>query len=136
LPAAIFGASAYPENPFIYEVKETGIFSLSEDATSPAPVDDRRCALEEVFLFLAREEISDARRLDTRSIKWSRTKPQAWSARTAACGRRGTSLLVGELQDRSDLGWAEIRRLLLHRMLESTSWFGRNSQNWSRSCPS
>jgi hypothetical protein len=84
LPAAILGASAYPDDSFIYEVEETGIFSLSEDDTSTAPVDERRCALEELFLFLAREQISDGRRLDTRSVEWTRTKLQARSTRTAA----------------------------------------------------
>ena len=69
LPAAIFGASAYPENPFLYEVEETRIFALSEDDTSTAAVAERRCALKEIFLFLAREQIPDGRLLDTRSVK-------------------------------------------------------------------
>jgi hypothetical protein len=113
LPAAIFGASANPENSLIYEVEETRFFALSEDDTSTAPVDDHRCVLEEMFLLLAREQISDGYRLDARSVEWSRAKPQARSTRTAAAGRRGTSLRFGELQDRTNLGCAEIYRIPL-----------------------
>jgi hypothetical protein len=53
LPAAIFGASAYPDDTFINEVEKPGSFSLREDGTSAAPVDEHRCVVEEPLLFLA-----------------------------------------------------------------------------------
>ena len=53
LPAAIFGASAYPNDPFIYEIEEPGIFPLRVDGISTAPVDECRCVVKEPLLFLA-----------------------------------------------------------------------------------
>jgi hypothetical protein len=38
LPAAIFGASAYPDDPLIDEIEEAGILALGEDAASTTPI--------------------------------------------------------------------------------------------------
>jgi hypothetical protein len=128
LPAAILGAPAYADDSFIDEVEKIGSFSFGEDNISTAPVDERCRALEELLLFLSREQIPDGRRLGTRSVKWPRTKLQARSVRARARERGGAFLLFGELQDHTDLGCAEICRLPLRQMLE-------RHQALARICP-
>jgi len=53
LPAAVFGASAYANDPLIDKIEEAGIFALGEDRACTAPVDECRRILEELFLFFA-----------------------------------------------------------------------------------
>src|SRR5712671_6983289 len=67
LTAAIFGASTYSDDAFINKVEEPGSFSLGKNRTSAAPVDERRCVVEEPFLFLSRKQISNGLRLGVRS---------------------------------------------------------------------